>query len=126
MHMCPVCGYDQLRRPARDFIICPSCGTEFDYHDATTSHEELRARWLRRGAAWTSRVVQPPQGWNAYDQLVRARLISPQTTLNATSHVSGDLVFRIFVVGQSAKLIPPIGIHLEDAQEENVDLLVHA
>jgi hypothetical protein len=77
MHKCPVCGYDKLRRPFEDEdIICPSCGTEFGYTDATRSHAELRQRWLDAGAHWYSRVTPEPPAWNAYEQLKRAGFIN--------------------------------------------------
>ena len=75
MNMCPVCAYNGLRRPADDDIICPSCGTQFGYTDARTSHAELRKRWLDRGAHWYSRVTPQPHEWNAYTQLIDAGLI---------------------------------------------------
>lgn len=72
MHTCPVCGYDQLLYPPEDFTICPSCGTEFGYHDSARSHRELRLQWIRSGALWQSAVIQPPPLWNGYEQLIRA------------------------------------------------------
>ncbi len=64
---CPVCGY-LLQQPAADFRICPSCGTEFGYDDAGTTHAELRAIWLRSGAHWWS--PEPlPLNWDPYLQL---------------------------------------------------------
>lgn len=75
---CPVCGYPDLEEPAFDefgsatFVICPSCGTEFGYHDATRSHEQLRQCWLANGACWHSRVVPAPAGWSPPDQLAAA------------------------------------------------------
>lgn len=69
MHMCPVCGYDHLRRPASDFQICPSCGTEFSYADATRTPDELRQQWLSNGSKWHSKRVAPPEHWSAYLQL---------------------------------------------------------
>jgi hypothetical protein len=72
MYTCPVCGYDRLRRPPEDYLICPSCGTEFGYSDATASYRELRQRWLYSGARWYSQVTPEPPKWNAYQQLRRA------------------------------------------------------
>jgi len=42
---CPVCGYNDPALPPfgeewRD-EICPSCGSQFGYDDANTSHEDL-------------------------------------------------------------------------------------
>src|ERR1700722_1795355 len=45
-HNCPVCGYAKLAEPPYDktgcasFEICPSCGIEFGYHDASKSHAD--------------------------------------------------------------------------------------
>src|SRR2546430_2324621 len=88
MFECPVCGYDRLWRPAEDFLICPSCGTEFGYHDAQSNHTELRNQWLRRGAIWSSPVIPPPPNWDAYNQLVKANLLQPTGTANASSTIA--------------------------------------
>jgi hypothetical protein len=71
---CPVCGYPALPDPPRDFEICPSCGTEFDYHDATKTHKELRDAWIAAGLRWSSRAIPQPTNWNPFDQLFRAGL----------------------------------------------------
>jgi hypothetical protein len=71
-YTCPVCGFQNLPVPPRDFEICPSCGTEFEYHDALRSHAELRAEWVRQGARWQSRVIMEPVNWNPMNQLVSA------------------------------------------------------
>jgi len=79
-YRCPVCGYPELDTPpyneqgSASFYICPCCGIEFGYDDAKTSYEELRQRWLERGAPWFSRTTAPPPDWSATDQLVRANL----------------------------------------------------
>lgn len=72
---CPVCGYPNLRN-AQDFEICPSCGTEFGYHDHRTSHAELRNAWVRNGMQWSSRYTQKPKDWSPYWQLTAAGLRS--------------------------------------------------
>ncbi len=71
-YTCPVCGYQSLPAPPLDFEICPSCGTEFEYHDARRTHADLREEWVREGALWHSRVVQRPDGWDAWLQLLNA------------------------------------------------------
>lgn len=73
---CPVCGY-LLSEPACDYNICPSCGTEFEYHDAGRSHAELRQAWIARGAPWSSRHVAPPLNWNPLRQLGLSYSVSP-------------------------------------------------
>src|ERR1700678_2745929 len=77
MYVCPVCGYDNLRKPPRDHSICPSCGVEFGYDDAgprpaAEIHASLRRRWVARDAKWHSRRIPPPPNWNAWVQLIRA------------------------------------------------------
>src|ERR1022692_202917 len=73
---CPVCGFDKLHRPPKNHAICPCCGTEFDYHDCTVGHLELRKRWISNGADWHSSVTPSPPGWNQLEQLWRAGLVS--------------------------------------------------
>jgi len=70
MYTCPVCAYPQLNYPPCDFTICPSCGTEFGYHDATRTFEELRTKWMVDGMRWHSRAVPPPKDWSAVAQLL--------------------------------------------------------
>jgi hypothetical protein len=69
MHLCPVCGYDPLEDPPENFIICPSCGTEFGYDDAFASHADLRPKWLRNGAQWWSTVDPKPEHWDPQQQV---------------------------------------------------------
>lgn len=76
MYTCPVCAYDQLRRPAEDFMICPSCGTEFGYDDFATSHDQLRELWIADGMQWFSKATAQPIGWSATQQLFRAGFLS--------------------------------------------------
>lgn len=71
-YICPVCGYPELTEPPRLWSICPCCGTEFEYDDAQASYEELRRRWLVKGAQWWSRCDTMPDGWNAREQLEQA------------------------------------------------------
>jgi hypothetical protein len=77
-NVCPVCGWDQLDEAPYDggaasFTICPCCGVEYGYDDATTTHEQLRARWLSEGMKWWSTGTPPPEGWSAEEQLARRR-----------------------------------------------------
>jgi hypothetical protein len=71
MHTCPVCGYDKLRRPAANHLICPSCGTQFEYHDSIRTHAELREQWVAGGMLWHSRARPAPPDWNPREQLAR-------------------------------------------------------
>jgi hypothetical protein len=70
-YTCPVCCYPDLRNPPIDFTICPSCGTEFSYDDATKSHTELRNEWVESGARWYSNVIARPLGWDPMFQLLQ-------------------------------------------------------
>jgi hypothetical protein len=79
MHTCPVCGYDRLKRPPEDFLICPCCGTEFGYSDAGPKgakfmHQLLREEWIRGGLRWHSITTVQPYLWNPSDQLIRAQM----------------------------------------------------
>jgi hypothetical protein len=70
MHTCPVCGYNELSYPPRNFTICPSCYTEFGYDDATLTHADLRREWIENGMPWMGiNISPPPLGWNPYKQL---------------------------------------------------------
>jgi hypothetical protein len=82
-YTCPVCGYPKLIRPPTDYMICPSCGTEFGYDDFDTTHTQLRYEWLGKGAPWFSRHTPPPPHWNAFRQVLRVALLH---------HVNGDVV----------------------------------
>jgi hypothetical protein len=85
---CPVCGYRMDDLP-QDYNICPSCGTEFGYHDAGRTYEELRQAWLKLGADWWSTVDEKPRGWNPYIQLFEAGLAYDigATATNATATI---------------------------------------
>jgi hypothetical protein len=75
MFDCPVCGYPKLDEPPYDehkcptYIICPSCGTEFGYDDATVEHLALRQRWIANGMRWWSAATPPPVDWEPLKQL---------------------------------------------------------
>jgi len=68
-YLCPVCGFDELDEPPAMHMICPCCGTQFDYHDYVRTHLELRHEWIMSGAKWHSRHTLAPAGWNAIKQL---------------------------------------------------------
>lgn len=68
--MCPVCGYDALRRPPKNYSICPCCGTEFGHDDLEASLEILREEWVSRGMKWFSRRTLPPENWSPVTQIL--------------------------------------------------------
>jgi hypothetical protein len=70
-YQCPVCGYDQMKYPAKDYNICPCCGTEFEADDFETTHAQLRQQWKATGMQWYSRRTPPPFGWNPSLQLLK-------------------------------------------------------
>jgi hypothetical protein len=67
-YLCPVCFFDQMPYPPRDYDICPCCGTEFGNDDVEYSLEELRNAWVADGAQWF--YGQPPADWNPWLQLI--------------------------------------------------------
>lgn len=71
---CTVCGFPSLPNKPADHEICPSCGTQFGYDDYTTSHAELRAKWLAAGANFFIKALEPHK-WNPYRQLQEAGLL---------------------------------------------------
>lgn len=81
--ICPVCGYDRLRRPVQNDDICPCCGTHFGYEDAAPTEEgrqqrwkELRAEWRSYDYPWFSPVTLPPAHWDPHAQLLAAGLVT--------------------------------------------------
>ena len=81
--ICPVCGFDGLETtpwsgPTPSLEICPSCGTQFGYDDASggdpvarvATHKTLRQRWIAGGMSWSS-TRRAPAGWDPAQQLLR-------------------------------------------------------
>lgn len=69
---CPVCGWERMRNPPTNHEICPCCGTQFGYTDASVTHEDLRLKWVHKGAKWHSSSWRPgPSDFNASAQLAR-------------------------------------------------------
>ncbi len=101
--LCPVCGYGLGFEPWTDespsYEICPSCGIQFGYTDAspegaagrTRRHAEWRHRWIEEGMlwggpgqkslptlqhrAWSFLLPKPPPGWDPLQQLRRIGVI---------------------------------------------------
>lgn len=95
-HICPVCGYDQLEDPPRNHNICNSCGTQFGYDDSTTSHEELRRRWVEEGMNWWSIYTDPPRNWDPVTQLMNVTNPSRVTNTNTgTTNVPHEEPFDL-------------------------------
>ncbi|MNS68253.1 hypothetical protein D3C72_1015300 [compost metagenome] len=76
---CPVCGFHSAKLPPFEDgqnkwyqEICPSCGTQFGYDD-TSTHHELRLRWVESGARWWA-PDPAPDGFDGLQQLKAAGL----------------------------------------------------
>jgi hypothetical protein len=77
-YMCPVCGYDSLTEPPYDpvtgdpsFNICPCCGCEYGYDDATdVAKDNFLNKWIKGGAIWFNPDLKPPE-WDIRSQLKR-------------------------------------------------------
>lgn len=106
-HTCPACGYSaDIDFHPHDYDICGCCGTEFGYDDRVLTHEQLRAEWIQKGCPWFDPNEQKPLGWNAYDQLQRAKLIptltlstTTQTTIGRATLQGGGPVIRVRLSG---------------------------
>jgi hypothetical protein len=83
-YTCPVCGFDSLPDPPADYKICPCCGTEFGLSDLIHSWDELRDRWLAKGARWFSQHTPEPAGWNPSVQLAVAGLLVREVSNTAS------------------------------------------
>jgi hypothetical protein len=70
MNTCPVCWFPALPYPARDYHICPCCGTEFGNDDSEFTWQELREQWICAGMRWF--FGPPPRNWSAQAQLLSA------------------------------------------------------
>jgi hypothetical protein len=106
---CPVCGYDALEFPPRDFSICACCGTEFGYDDRVLTHSDLRAEWIAKGCPWFDIDEPRPVDWNPYEQLVRAGLFGPRSeTRNAGTIRFGSDVLHVG---------PPVRVRFGDVRE---------
>lgn len=75
LFICKVCGYDygdyiwgeDGKIPS--FEICPCCGTEFGYEDASeVAIVSQRQRWLDSGKKWFL-SNKKPQNWDSLNQL---------------------------------------------------------
>lgn len=97
-----MCGYNRLAQPPEDFYTCPSCGTEFGYHDASETYEgrvqqwkRLRRRWLGRGAPWFSPVTPQPLHWDPYRQVVEAKLVMSFGTHGTSQYLTSTLLTSV-------------------------------
>jgi hypothetical protein len=83
LYRCPVCGWPDLFDVpiAYSHEICPSCGIQFGYDDATPAgkssrtavHEAWRERWVAEGMRFSSNGGEP-RGWDPEEQVRAAGL----------------------------------------------------
>jgi hypothetical protein len=123
MHVCPVCGFNELEDPPESFTICPSCGTEFDYDDAFASYAELRARWIQGGPRWWSQLEAAPANWEPYIQLSTI-IKQPPPALNSKS-LSVATFFATGPQGgigvaseQQSQIRPPVSESIKNAPRQ--------
>ena len=79
-HMCPVCGYADLDKPAYSrgnvgspsFEYCPSCGFQFGWtdDDQQITHEQWHEKWIAKGTPWDNEQIEKPFNWNPREQLL--------------------------------------------------------
>lgn len=79
--LCPVCGFELWFEAWKGELpsdeICPSCGIQFGYYDATPEgaegrkaiYTEWRNRWIDEGFPWNGVSQEPPEGWDPIEQL---------------------------------------------------------
>src|ERR1051325_6379002 len=93
-YKCPVCGFDRMTKPAQNYHICPSCGTEFEADDFLTPRPALRAQWIDKGMPGSGRSTVKPRDWSPYHQLIIAGFGSDLTD---SPRFDTDLEFRYAV-----------------------------
>lgn len=69
MYICPVCGYERLSDPPKNFSICSCCGTEFGFDDFDKSYAKLRSIWIAKGYPWFDPIEHAPEDWDPTLQL---------------------------------------------------------
>lgn len=62
-YRCPVCFFDRMPYPPRNYHICPCCGTEFGNDDSHFTHKQLREMWIASGAHWF--FGEAPDEWES-------------------------------------------------------------
>lgn len=97
-HRCPVCMFDSMPYPPKDYNICPCCSTEFGNDDSAFSHDQLRKMWVATGANWF--FGRAPKQWNPWMQLIDAGLAAyipePFRRLRVESNAVEPASIRVF------------------------------
>lgn len=81
-YTCHVCGYPELSEPpwgedgqSSSFNICPCCGVEFGYEDATEiALLKYRQQWISSGGKWFDTQLKP-NDWDMKKQLRNIKII---------------------------------------------------
>src|SRR4051794_40433929 len=81
-HLCPVCGYPDLKGPPRgpsgggSYEICASCRFQFGVtdDDRKIPYADWREAWISRGMPWAGIGILPPAHWDPKRQLQAAHL----------------------------------------------------
>ncbi len=81
-YTCHVCGYPDLLEPpwgedgqSSSFDICPCCGVEFGYEDATeTALLKYRQQWIFSNGKWRESDLKPSD-WDMKEQLRNIKVI---------------------------------------------------
>lgn len=99
-YFCPVCAFGELTEGPANFNVCPCCGTEFGYTDASIDHHHLRMRWIQNGAQWfaSSEEWPCPQDWNPFIQLAAGGLVA-----ELSGEGTGATTFTYTVQGPSIR-----------------------
>jgi hypothetical protein len=100
---CPVCAYPNLQYPARDYHICPCCGTEFGNDDAQFSHHQLREMWIIGGVVWF--FGRPPANWNPWMQLILGGHARAIPFMYSIRNEETALVTETSVIGRNNNLV---------------------
>lgn len=123
-YTCPVCAFTGLDEPPEDFTICPSCGTEFDYHDLIRGHDELRSQWIATGPRWHSSVIAAPFHWDGMEQLRRGGLLENVSYENVGLGTHTEIA--VVEIGRHSTVInTPIGNARIDTIEYGVGRVVN-
>jgi len=75
-HMCPICGFSELKESPYDkqgrpsYEVCPCCGYEFGFDGAydQIAFTDFRRQWIKNGAQWFMPRLKP-KDWDLRKQL---------------------------------------------------------
>ena len=82
-YICPVCGFNKIPMPVKEYDLCPCCLFEFYVNDEDATYAELRDDWIQHGSQWAwgnAEIPQPPH-WSARRQLLNINYIITESDL---------------------------------------------